>query len=410
MIDVSTLFMLIAGIVFLGYILNALFYKLKISNILPLLLIGLAIGPMLHLVDTSPSSIVVQVSPFVTALAIAFVLFDVGMGIRFSSLRNILLQASKFTILTSMITGIAMTLVFYYVEGWSTLFSLMAGFAISGTSSVTLPSLFKVAKVTEDTKTTLAYQSVFNDVFSLVIPLIFFNIIATGQYTATFVAGELAGFVIGSLVLGILFAAFWVFILKKFRRYSSEYSWMLTLTMVLAIYGTSEYLHFNGALSTFIFGILLANISDMKFLVKSYVKPVLSDVSHIKVYQKEITFFVSTFFFVYIGMLFDLQGLQYVIVALVVAMCVIMLLIRYFTTLTLGRIIPNGKHEKSNKSLIRLYVAQGLAPAIIATLPATIGIAVPNFIDIVFLVILISNGILSLGLYRYAKLYAEEIK
>ncbi|HVA83023.1 MAG TPA: cation:proton antiporter [Candidatus Aquilonibacter sp.] len=408
MIDVALLFMLFAGIVFLGYILNALFYRLKISSILPLLLVGLAIGPLLHLVDTSPTSIVAQVSPFVTAIAIAFILFDVGMGIRLSSLKDVFLKATKFTVVTSIITGTIMFLILFYVERWDIMASLMAGFALSGTSSITLPSLFKVVKLGDGLKTTLAYQSVFNDVFSLVLPLIFFNILVTGTYTASFIASELAGFVIGSIILGTIFAAFWVFVLRRFKKYSSEYSWMLTLTIVLAVYGTSEFLNFNGALSTFIFGILLTNMSDMKFLAKGFMRPVLEDISHIKVYQKEITFFVSTFFFVYIGMLFDLQGIPYYLIALTIAMCIIMLIVRYLTTGLLKGILSGGKHAKSDKTIMRYYVAQGLAPAIVATLPATAGIVVPNLVDIVFLVILISNAMLSIGLYRYARQLQKE--
>ncbi|MDE1827900.1 MAG: cation:proton antiporter [Candidatus Micrarchaeota archaeon] len=408
MIEVALLFLLFAGIVFLGYILNSMFYRLKISSIMPLLLIGLAIGPILHLVDTSSSSVVAQVSPFVTAIAIAFVLFDVGMNIRLSSLRDILLKASKFTLATSVITGVAVTLILYYLQNWSIVQALMAGFALSGTSSITLPALFKVIKISDGMKTTLAYQSVFNDVFSLVIPLIFFNILATGTYTVNFVAAELFGFIVGSILIGILFAAFWVFVLKKFKKYSSEYSWMLTLTIVLAVYGSAEYLNFNGALATFIFGMLLANLPDMKFLVRSVITPVLQDISHIKVYQKEITFFVSTFFFVYIGMLFNPQGPQGILIALAVGMSIIMLGIRYLTSGILSGIISDKKHKKSDTTVIRFYVAQGLAPAIIATLPATVGIVIPNLIDIVFLVILITNGMLSIGLYRYAKQREKE--
>lgn len=408
MIEVSVLFILISFVVFLGYILNALFYRIKISNVLPLLIIGLLLGPILHFVDTGPNSIVAQISPFVTAIAIAFVLFDVGMNIRLASLKEVILKSSSFTIVTSVITGAIMSLILFYSQGWSALASLMAGFAISGTSSIILPSLLKVIKVSENLKTSFVYQSVFNDIFCFVIPLIFFNILSTGTYTISFVFLELARFIIGSVLLGLLFACIWIFILRTFRKHSSEYSWMLTLTIVLGVYGLSESLQFNGALSAFIFGILLTNIPDLKFVQKSYIRPVLEDISHIKIYQKEITFFVSTFFFVYIGMLFDPQGSQYLLIGLAVFMSAIMLVVRYYTSRMLKNIIVKGKHQKSEKSITEFYVAQGLAPAIIATLPATVGIVVPNLIDVMFLVIFVTNAILSVGLYRYAKIYQEE--
>ncbi|MDE1833483.1 MAG: cation:proton antiporter [Candidatus Micrarchaeota archaeon] len=402
MISISLLFMLFAGIVFLGYVLNALFYKLKVSNIIMLLLIGVAIGPLLHLVNTSPNSTIVQISPLVTAIALAFVLFDVGMNIKISSLASVFKSASAYTLLVSILTGAAATAMLYDFEGWGLLASLMIGFALSGTSSITLPLLFKAIRVSDNLKTTLAFQSVFNDIFSLVLPLIFFNILATGKYSLNFIIGEIGGFTLGSLILGVVFAAFWVFVLREFKQYSSEYSWMLTMTIVLAVYGTSQYLNFNGALSAFIFGILLTNIPDMKFLVKRVFKPVLEDISHIQLYQKEVTFFVSTFFFVYIGMLFTFQGLQYTIIALALGICVIMLLVRYVASGTLKGIISRDRHKGSDTLITRFYIAQGLAPAIVATLPATIGLSLPGMVNIVFMVLLISNAVLSIGLYLYA--------
>lgn len=410
MIDVSLLFILLAGIVFLGYILNAMFYRLKISNIMPLLLIGLALGPIFHFVDTSQTSIIVQISPIVTAVAIAFVLFDVGMNIRISSLRNVLLKATQFTMLTSVVVGLLLSTVLYYAEGWSVIISLIVGFALSGTSSIIIPSLFKVIKVGDDMRTTLAYQSVFSDVFSLVIPLILFNILISGSYNLAFIVGELAGFVVGSIILGIIMALLWLFVLRRFKKYSSEYSWMLTLTVVLGVYGIAQYMNFNGALSAFIFGILLTNIPDIlgsisaiKKQAKSFTRPILDDLAHIKTYQKEITFFVSTFFFVYIGMLVNISGVQYIPVLLAVLMCAIMLFVRFLTSATLRGIISVQKHKRSETTINVFYIAQGLAPAIVITLLASAGMNAPGLVDVVFLVILISNAVLSTGLYLYAK-------
>ncbi len=410
MISVAALFLVFAGIVLLGYIINSLFYKLKISSPMLLLVIGLLIGPVLHVVNTSPTSTISQISPIVSALAIAFVLFDVGMSIRLKSLSSVLLRTTRFTFVCSMLTGAAMFAFLYFTQGWGVLLSLMAGFALSGTTSIILPPLFKIIKVNENLKTSMAFQSVFNDVFSLVLPLIFFDILATHTYSFGFVAGELGGFIIGSTILGILFAIFWIFILRKFKRYSSQYSWMLTLTIVLAVYGSAEYLNFNGALATFIFGIIFANVQDMGSLIRNYVKPVVSEITHIKSYQREISFFVSTFFFVYIGMLFYTPSVTYTLIIITILMALTVLIIRsaVLRWVGLGNAVSTTGHAKSETMVMRFYIAQGMAPAIIATLPATIGLNVPNFIDIMFLMILFTNAVLSFGLYLYVKELKKE--
>jgi len=45
MLEVAFVFIFFAAVAFLGFIINALFYRLKISNILPLMAIGILVGP-----------------------------------------------------------------------------------------------------------------------------------------------------------------------------------------------------------------------------------------------------------------------------------------------------------------------------------------------------------------------------
>ncbi len=86
MLSVNILFVFLASLVFLGFILNSLFSKIKIASIVPLMLIGLLIGPVFKFVQTTPNSIIIQLSPFITAVAVSFILFDVGLNINFFKL------------------------------------------------------------------------------------------------------------------------------------------------------------------------------------------------------------------------------------------------------------------------------------------------------------------------------------
>ncbi len=65
MISVNLLFIFIAAVSFLGFIINALFDKFKITKIFPLILIGLLVGLVLGIVSTGPGSTIANQTQFV---------------------------------------------------------------------------------------------------------------------------------------------------------------------------------------------------------------------------------------------------------------------------------------------------------------------------------------------------------
>ena len=424
MLNYAVVFIFIAGVAFLGFILNALFDKLNVTSILPLMLIGLIVGPVFHFVNTGAGSTIADLTPYVTALAVAFILFDVGINIRVSKLKTVFKKATSFTFelatATGVVVGIVTFLAFHYTLGWTIAESFIFSFALSGPSSIIVPTLVKVIKVGEDLKTTLVYESVASDTLELIIPILLLDIIASAGITGIAILGLVLSAVIGSIVFGLISAVFWLFILNKFKVYSESYSWMLTIAMVIATYGIAELVGFNGAITIFVFGILFSNIGSVKpstdpvhepnFVEKFLAVPYSID--HIKDYQKEIVFFTSTFFFVYIGMLFTFSGVYLDLVVFATMITFVIMLVRFMGSGLLGKYLSaDSKEAIKQRSFISYNVARGLSPAIVATLPLTYGIVIPSFLDSMFLVILITNLASTVGIFMaYKKKSAEVIK
>jgi NhaP-type Na+/H+ or K+/H+ antiporter len=424
MLNYAVVFIFIAGVAFLGFILNALFDKLNVTSILPLMLIGLLVGPVFHFVNTGAGSTIADLTPYVTALAVAFILFDVGINIRVSKLKTVFKKATSFTFelatATGVVVGIVTFLAFHYTLGWTIAESFIFSFALSGPSSIIVPTLVKVIKVGEDLKTTLVYESVASDTLELIIPILLLDIIASAGITGIAILGLVLSAVIGSIVFGLISAVFWLFILNKFKVYSESYSWMLTIAMVIATYGIAELVGFNGAITIFVFGILFSNIGSVKpstdpvhepnFVEKFLAVPYSID--HIKDYQKEIVFFTSTFFFVYIGMLFTFSGVYLDLVVFATMITFVIMLVRFMGSGLLGKYLSaDSKEAIKQRSFISYNVARGLSPAIVATLPLTYGIVIPSFLDSMFLVILITNLASTVGIFMaYKKKSAEVIK
>ncbi len=414
MISTSVLFLFLAGIVFLGFILNSLFSKIKIAGILPLMLIGLLIGPIFKFVSTGPTSTIIELSPIITALAISFILFDVGLNMNFSKLRQVLSSATKFSFITVIVSGLicsaAAVLISVFVFHWNIIIAFMFGFAIAGPSTIIVPVLAKISKISEELKTILLYEAIATDIVTLIIPLILSNFLcktATNlcSITSTSVIFLVFNTIVNSLVLAALLAFFWLFILNKFREYSKEYMWMLTMTMVLATYGLSQVFGFNGAITVFIFGLVFSNIGTGLKEGSVFFKyfSLDHDITHIRNYQKEIVFFVSTFFFLYLGLLFQIPS-SYNLILIMIGIAVLFSFLilgirRIFIPLLKTYMSKDKEANKIEHSFINFDIARGLSPAIIATIPLSLGLNIPGFVDQIFFIILITNVVSTIGIF-----------
>lgn len=415
MLNVDVLFAFLAGIVFLGFILNALFDRLRIASVVPLMLIGLLIGPVFRVVSTGPGSTIAQLTPYVTALAVSFILFDVGLNMRFSRLRRVIVTATKFTfsleIATGLVVALGAFLAMHFAFGWSLAESLIFGFALSGPSAVIVPTLMKLVKMSDDMKTTLLYESISTDLLELLVPIMLLQIIVSSSAgLGAVIGGALASIVLGAL-FGFVSAVVWLWVLNRFSKVSRNYSWMLTIAMVLATYGIASLLGLSGAITIFVFGLIFGNLGSMRPKGTIAHEPTFAerylsmpyDIEHVREYQREIVFFTSTFFFVYIGMLFGASQLNATIVVMALLLTLVFVLMRILFAPMLKRYMRGSTVHSPEGSVVHYNVARGLSPAIVATLPLAYGIVIPSFLDAIFLVILVSNIAATVGIFAFYK-------
>ena len=410
MFSIGLAFIFIAGISFLGFAINALFDKIKITSVLPLMIIGLLIGPALNLVNVGPTSIITVLNPYITAIAIAFVLFDIGMNMRIKTLSKVILASTQFVLLTQIIIGAAVGLFVYYIMGWSWPIAIIFSFAVSGPSSITAPTLAKNMKAPENLRTFIVYEGVFSDILELVVPLVLISIyvIPNAQSAIAAALGPTIFYqLMGAASLGVVSALFWLYILNRFPDASKNYSWMLTIAMVIATYGIAAQLGLSTAIAVFIFGIVFANIGsinkakedEQESFVQKYFS-VNDYVDHTREYQREIVFFVSTFFFVYIGMLFNLSQVTFNIIGLGIAVTALIILSRIIAMPILSKVFSRDPEtQRVERGVAYFNIARGLSPAIIAIYILTSGVYVQGFTDSIFMVILITNIIFTAGVF-----------
>ena len=412
-------FVLLAGIVLLGFILDAMFDRFRVTSVLPLMLIGIALVQF-GIVNSKDLGILDAFIPYVSALTIAFILFAVGLEIRANELFRVLWRANAFLFAVQTTTGVAISLLAYVTFHWPLLLSFVFGFGLSGPSSVAVPILVRVTKVGESLKTTLLYESVVSDLLQLLVPLILVGIYQVGTPSLTVVAETLSWQILGSVGAGIAAGIFWLWLLDYFRHVAQGYTWTLTITLVLATYGLADFVGLSAAIAIFVFGIVLGNSllldrlhphSDLDIEPRStyvfhkirmflHLRTGTLDIAHIEQVQREVSFFASAFFFVYLGLLFEVSAVSLVIIVVMILAWVLMLGLRFlFVPILNPYLNPDPAIAQSEKGIITFNISRGLAAAVIATIPISYGIVIPGFLDAMFFGILFSNIISTVGIF-----------
>jgi len=417
-IPVDLALILLAGIAFVGFVLDSLFERIRVTSVLPLMLLGVA---LVHfgLLPASTVALLSSLIPFVSAVTISFILFSVGLGIRVEDLRHVLGRATAFTLLVQLATAAGIATLAVELLGWDPILATAFGFALSGPGSIAVPVLVRAGRLPSRIGTALLFESVAADVLVLLVPLFLIAVDVTGTLSVPAAAASLVPVIAGSIVVGLAAGVFWTWVLDRLRESTAGYTWTLTITMVIATYAASDYLKLSPALTVFLFGLLVGNVAALSPRGAEGLRPVRGwpaawdrfrrlldlspdgiDVLHLQNVQREISFFASSFFFVYIGVLFQLGSLSRAILLVAGVSAVAMLGVRVlFLPILRPYLVGAPTERRRQETLAAFCIPRGLASAIVATVPLSVGLAAPGFLNGVFLGILLSTVVSTVGFF-----------
>ena len=203
-----------------------------------------------------------------------------------------------------------------------------------------------------------------------------------------------ANFTTGSFI-GAAMGIFWLGMLRRIRK--EPYQYMLTLAVMLLGYVTAENIGGSGAMSALIFGVILGNERGIHRLLRKPETPRLFG-KEMRRLEDEMVFLIKSFFFVYLGIIIYIGDILYAIIG--VALSVILLGARYLVV-ALATIKSALGRERD---LMAFMFARGLAAAVLSTLVFHLGIPFSDlFINVAFVVILVSGILCSLGTYKFTR-------
>lgn len=390
-LGIIELFLLIGLIIFLGFFSLVFFNRTKIPDVLILLFFGMLLGPILRVVDPTPFA---AFAPLVGSLALIIILFDSGLDLNLFKVLTSLWKAALFSVLVFTLSSFGVAMLLHYAFAWSLMHSLLLGVVVSGTSSATILSIVSRLNVSEETRILLGLESVVNDVLTIVSALTIIQVIQMNAVDFSVAAHAVVGAFSIAAVVGFVAGLFWIIALRKF--YGKSFGYVVTLATLFIVYAFVEALKGSGALSALVFGLILGNSVEIARGLRMQGEFEVD--KSIKMVQTEITFFVRTFFFVFIGVIFNFAALKHEIVFIAALLTLVLLAARVFSTKLLSVF---DSSIKKYELVIATILPRGLAAAVLAFLPLSYGIKLQFFTEIVFIIILSTNVIATIGAFAF---------
>ncbi len=369
--ETITAFLAIGAIIFLGFFGNMIFTRFRVPDVLILILLGMAIGPDIlgerfNLVTYEALAAIDNFKEIFLSAALVIILFDAGLSLDIKSVFESMRLTAFMSVGAFLGSFISVGVALHLIMDMDLLLSLTLGAIVGGTSGAIVIPIVSKMRIRPQTKAMLITESIVTDVLVIVVALTLLTVIMTGELSLTSVSMDLASKFLVGAVVGFVVGVGWLFVLQRMQNQPLCY--MITLAALVMVAGIVEMppISSSGAVAALTFGLAIGN---KQFIKRRLTSLSLNAVSNLQIQQfhTEITFFVRTFFFVYLGLFFRFE--TFTEVHLVTGLLVIsmVVLVRWITSMTAWKL---GDLNIEDAETVFASMPRGLAAAVLATLPA----------------------------------------
>ena len=280
----------LAGIIVLGIIAQWVAWRMKLPAILPLIIIGLLVGPFSTLYTAEGTKLIEPVWNgsmglfpgemiyYIVSLSISIILFEGGLTLKRSELSNVGPVISKLITLGSMVTFFGAGFASHYIFDFSWPISLLFSSLIIVTGPTVITPILRNIPLRKEVSAVLKWEGILIDPIGALVAVLVYEFISieTGAgftKTALIAFGEILLF---GISFGFTFAHALGFAIK--RRWIPHYLLnVVTLSMVLLVFvGSDIFAHESGLLAVVIMGMVLGNIDLPNIKELLYFKESLS--------------------------------------------------------------------------------------------------------------------------------------
>ncbi len=280
----------LAGIIVLGIIAQWMAWRLKLPAILPLIIIGLLVGPFSTLYTVDGTKLIEPVWNgssglfpgemiyYIVSLSISIILFEGGLTLKRSELSNVGPVISKLITLGSVVTFFGAGIASHYIFGLSWPISFLFSSLIIVTGPTVITPILRNIPLRKEVSAVLKWEGILIDPIGALVAVLVYEFIsieagAGFTKTALIAFGEILLF---GISFGFTFAHALGFAIKK--KWIPHYLLnVVTLSMVLLVFvGSDIFAHESGLLAVVVMGMVLGNIDLPNIKELLYFKESLS--------------------------------------------------------------------------------------------------------------------------------------
>ena len=264
----------LAGIIILGILAQWVAWKFKIPAILPLILIGLLVGPIASEFLSEDGTKWIEpiwngkkgLFPgdslyYFVSLAISIILFEGGLTLKRSEIKNVGPVITKLITLGSTVTFFGAGIVAHFIFNLSWDISFLFSGLIIVTGPTVITPILRNIPLKKDVSTVLKWEGILIDPIGALVAVLVFEFISVGGdsgFTKTALI-EFGKIVLFGTTFGFTFAHALAFAINK--KFIPHYLLnVVSLSTVLLVFVESEvFAHESGLLAVVVMGMVLGN-------------------------------------------------------------------------------------------------------------------------------------------------------
>ncbi|WP_422349546.1 cation:proton antiporter [Flagellimonas sp.] len=280
----------LAGIIILGIIAQWVAWRFKLPAILPLILIGLLVGPIATLYTEDGGKLIEPIWNgkkglfpgeglyYFVSLAISIILFEGGLTLKRAEIKNVGPVITKLITVGTVVTFFGAGVAAHYIFGltWQISFLFSALIIVTGPTVIT--PILRNIPLKKDVSAVLKWEGILIDPIGALVAVLVFEFISVGEgqaFTKTALI-EFGKILLFGTTFGFTFAHALGFVIK--RNLVPHYLLnVVSLSVVLLVYVESDlFAHESGLLAVVVMGMVMGNMNLPNLKELLYFKESLS--------------------------------------------------------------------------------------------------------------------------------------
>ncbi len=374
---VENLIILVSLTLLVSYVSGLIYSKTRIPDVVWLMGFGVLMGPVLGYVDKGLFN---ELAPLMSIIALSIILFEAGINVDIVMLLGSMGKAMVLSVASIMGSILLIGILTAYFLAPELTFpqGMLLGAMVGGTSTVAvygiLSSIGDSLPNIDSTRVLLTMESIVSDPVCIISSITLIKMILQPEFTVRDTVKDLLTTFMLSSAMGLAVGVAWAKILDRLR--SGQYTYMITLAVLLPTYLMSEQWvgEGGGAVTALVFGLAITNYRYIMERLGSDNR-VLINKKRLREFHEEVTFFVKSFFFVYIGVVVSLS-VRYAFIGF--SLVILQITMRY---MLVGALSGPFSFTREERVLSQVVYASGLPAFVMSQLPQIFDPGRVRFVD-----------------------------